>query len=214
MVSKPADYADSDLATYIERKAPATDLSGYSLTTDINEELLLKADKTSFEEYTTTSGINTILDDYADRTEVVSAIQFELGDYTTSADIDARFNEFSTDDYMPASRVNELLDEKDAAILTVDNRVYAIQTELSTAFDDPIFNISGIGNNRTFEQVVYEFAPRHDLSTYVTINEVRAELGDFKTASYIDDNLLLKTDVTEFESLQTSFNEWHLKGTI
>jgi hypothetical protein len=58
----------------------------------------LKADKTSFEEYTTTSGINTILDDYADRTEVVSAIQFELGDYTTSADIDARFNEFSTDD--------------------------------------------------------------------------------------------------------------------
>ena len=160
----------------------------------------MKADKTSLEEYTTTSGINTILDGYADRTEVGNAIQFELGYYTTSADIDARFNEFSTDDYMPASRVNELLDEKDAAILTVDNRVYAIETELSGVHDDPTFNISGIGNNRTFEQVVYAYAPPSDLSTL--IDKPADYTGDLKSyietkAPNVDSSLELKANVTD-----------------
>jgi hypothetical protein len=131
---------------------------------------------------------------------VVSAIQFELGYYTTSADIDARFNEFSTDDYMPASRVNELLDEKDAAILTVDNRVYAIQTELSGVYDDPTFNISGIGNNRTFEQVVYAYAPPSDLSTL--IDKPADYTGDLKSyietkAPNVDSSLELKANVTD-----------------
>ena len=92
LVSKPADYADSDLQSYIELKAPESDLSGYSLTTDINEKLLLKADKTSSEEYTTTSGINTILDGYADRDEMSGTINSELGNYTNTADLNERLS--------------------------------------------------------------------------------------------------------------------------
>jgi hypothetical protein len=57
LVSKPGDY-NGNLQSYIELKAPATDLSGYSLTTDIDEELLLKADKTSLSEYAASINMN------------------------------------------------------------------------------------------------------------------------------------------------------------
>ena len=62
------------------------------MTTDINEKFLLKADKTSLEEYTTTSGINTILDGYADRDEVSVTIKSQLGSYTNTADLNERLS--------------------------------------------------------------------------------------------------------------------------
>ena len=39
LISKPGDYADNNLETYIQLKAPEPDLSGYSLTTYIDERL-------------------------------------------------------------------------------------------------------------------------------------------------------------------------------
>ena len=57
LVSKPGDY-NGDLESYIQLKAPEPDLSAYSLTTDIDEELLLKADKTSLEEYNASVNMN------------------------------------------------------------------------------------------------------------------------------------------------------------
>jgi hypothetical protein len=57
LVSKPADY-NGDLESYIQLKAPEPDLSAYSLTTDIDEELLLEADKTSLSEYAASANMN------------------------------------------------------------------------------------------------------------------------------------------------------------
>ena len=39
LIDKPGDYSDNNLESYIQLKAAATDLSGYLLTTDINEKL-------------------------------------------------------------------------------------------------------------------------------------------------------------------------------
>ena len=58
LVSKHADYAGNDLESYIQLKAPEPDLSRYSLTTDIDEELLLKASKTSLSEYAASVNMN------------------------------------------------------------------------------------------------------------------------------------------------------------
>jgi len=56
LVSKPGDY-NGDLESYIQLKAPEPDLSGYSLTTEIDDELLLKADKSSLAEFKSTTDV-------------------------------------------------------------------------------------------------------------------------------------------------------------
>ena len=206
LISKPGDYADNNLETYIQLKAPEPDIStliekpaDYA-DSDLESYIELKAlknptfileDIAGPEERITFSDIVTAyapppanLTGYADRKEVVDAINFELENYTTTADINSRFDEFSTssDEFMPTWRVHELLDEKGTAIVNVDNRVYAIETELSYAFDDPTWNMSDIGINLTFEQVVYAYAPPPDLSTLI---EKPADYAGNDLASYI-----------------------------
>ena len=177
----------ANLSGYVTDDNLNGQLGNYTTTVDINSQLEGYVTSDELGDYTTTADSNSQLEGYADREEVSA----NLNNFTPSWQLNNRFdnhltkNEFSTNmnNYMPAWRVNELLVEKDVAIVNLYDRVSNIEIGFSAAFVDPIWNMSDIENNLTFEQVVYAYAPPPDLSTDT---EKPDDFAENDLASYIE----------------------------
>jgi len=155
--------------------APVPDLSGYTTTADFVDQLGLKADVTSVNNYADKQAFNDaaqLLDERvtANENENVSKVNatdfynttrsLHYGITGINVQLDNKvevetLNEHNNIDnlqslYTTATNVNDAFDTKGDAMDNLDDRVQNIEYGFSTAFNDPLWNMTDLGDNKTF----------------------------------------------------------------